>query len=297
MGDLKVAAPRRAKGEHGATGRVSGPPPALVEKVDDAAEPLSAPQRSYAECYTHFVAEARAIPAAEVQPYPGDARLVLVNVRTGLEAVCADPALVARHMPLMPVARAVEAADVARALVHIDGVAQRKVVSPRVWNDTLKRVTTRRRALVSALHTLVDMGRLQPGDIEGLGGRGGLDPVLNDATLAVSIMRTHADAIRGMHPFSDDDLASIQRDADWLRENTRPKGARRSAKRVSGTPDDDRDRLWTLLTRRHALVMRIGGYFHGAEVTKVVPSLRSRVTVARPTPDGEDDTPQPAKPA
>ncbi|MGK4003964.1 hypothetical protein WMF31_15130 [Sorangium sp. So ce1036] len=48
-----------------------------------------------------------------------------------------------------------------------------------------------------------------------------------------------------------------------------------------------RDRLWTLMVRRHADLRKIGYYFHGDAFEEMTPKLQSRV--ARSTAQAEEE--------
>jgi hypothetical protein len=75
---------------------------------------------SYRSCFEFHRSAARALDAARVQAFAGDARAVLANVRVGVDAALADRAAVERHLPYVPVAQLLALADVARALVFAE---------------------------------------------------------------------------------------------------------------------------------------------------------------------------------
>lgn len=298
-----ASASRRARGEHGATSRASGPPPPLAEAHVDALHTAAAP-RSYQDCYRHFVKVAAQLPDGEVIAYPGDARLALANVRLALSRVCADPAAVAEELPKLSVREAAEAADVARAVVYIDARAASERGAKRTatarWRTTYARCAKRRRSMLGAVAELADKGLLPAENVAVLGHRAGVLGVLDDADILCELFSTHAAAIAGQHPYSAVDLASLRSDVEWLRENTTPKGARKPRVVSRSQAALERDRLWTLLVRRHALLQRIAGYFHGADAAAVVLPLRSRVLVSGVVEDGElpvEGSAPPAAPA
>lgn len=270
------APPRKAKGERVASLRPSGPPPALTVPFGDGLAP-SAKRRSYAACFAAFLSEARAQPASEVLTFPGDARLALSNVRRALDDVFADPNTVAQHLVMFPVAQAMEAADVARALVHADVSVQYVPSVASGARAVLKRIAGPRKSMVNVAVTLADRGLLPADQVAKLGRTRGMQGTINDAIVVSALFANHADAIKGMHPFTAKEVASLQQDAEWLRENMKPKGARKAATKRGGRPEDDRNRMWTLLVKRHALLQRIAGYFYGVTIEQHVSPLRSRV--------------------
>lgn len=284
------APPQKAKGERVASLRPSGPPPALTVSFGDGLAP-SAKRRSYAACFAAFLSEARALSASEVIPFPGDARLALSNVRRAVDDVFADPSMVSQHLTMFPVAQAMEAADVARALVHADVSVQYVPAPPLGARAVLKRIAKPRRGMVNVAVTLAERGLLPSEQVAKLGRQGGMQGTINDAIIVSALFATHADAIKGMHPFTAKEIAALQQDAEWLRENMKPKGARKAVAKRGGLPEDDRNRMWTLLVKRHALLLRIAGYFYGPALTEHVSPLRSRVHAPLSV---ESDEPAPA---
>lgn len=291
-----VPPPRRAKAERTAPARASSPPGAIALRTAGAVHAASAQRRSYLACFQHFVTEARKIPANEVLSCPGDVRLALANVRIGLDAVCGDPAEVAAHLPRMPIEQALESADVARALVHADGLAAKAPVNREERRVVVRRVAKHRRLLVAAAPGLAEHGALPASEVAKLGRQRGERGMVDDAIFVAELYTTHADAIRGMHPFSQHDIDQLRADAEWLRENTSPRGLRKRAVARVGAPDDDRNRLWTLLVRRHAMLQRIAGYFHGNQVDAYVPPLRSRTRRAMAVEEESAPAPAPLVP-
>lgn len=288
--------PRSPKGERGATARPSGAPPALMVQRADLTHSLTQPE-SYAGCHARFIAEARALAPNEVIAYPGDARLALANVRTAVGDVLADPAMVARHLPHLSVDRAAEAVDVARAVVHGDMLVQYAPgAAPGKTRDVVKSVAKRRRNMVNAAIGLADKGMLPADEVAKLGRRRGMPGTIDDAIIVTGLFSTHAARIAGMHPYTPKDIDDLRTDAEWLRDHTNPTGTRKPAAKRAGTLEDDRDRLWTLLVRRHALLQRIGGYFHGAELDAHVPALRARVRAASASDVVDDGEAPPAPP-
>ena len=259
------------------------------------ARPPSAQRRSYAACFAAFIAEARAMPSGTVIAYLGDARIALANVRAAVDDVCADTALIAQHLPLFPLARALEAADVARALVHAEmAVLYAPAPPPTGVREVVKRVAKPRRNMVNMAITLAERAKLPAGEVARLGRRKGLPGMIDDVIIVTALFTTHAAAIAGMHPFTAADIEALRADGEWLRENVKPKGAHAPAKKREGTLEDDRDRLWTLLVQRYGLLERLGGYFHGAALADHVAPLRSRVRAPLADEDDGDPTPAPA---
>ncbi|AUX43216.1 uncharacterized protein SOCE26_046600 [Sorangium cellulosum] len=101
----------------------------------------------------------------------------------------------------------------------------------------------------------------------------------------------HADALRGKHPFTEEEFAELQAASEWLLDNLTPDGARRPAAKQRGEAEKMRDRLWTLMVRRHADLRKIGYYFHGDAFEDATPKLQSRL--ASTVADEEEEADQP----
>jgi len=92
-------------------------PPLAILRPKGRGSP-SDQRMSYRSCYEFHRSAARAIDAAKVAPFLGDARTALANVRAGIDAALADRAAVERHLPYVPLTQLLSLADVARALVY-----------------------------------------------------------------------------------------------------------------------------------------------------------------------------------
>ncbi|WP_437753707.1 hypothetical protein [Sorangium sp. So ce1389] len=102
----------------------------------------------------------------------------------------------------------------------------------------------------------------------------------SDGMALAHLYEEHADALRGKHPFTREELDLLREASEWLLDNLTPDGARRPAAKQRGEAEAMRDRLWTLLVRRHAELRKIGYYFHGDAFEDVTPKLQSRVVKA-----------------
>lgn len=272
-----IPPPRQhAKGTPSVARPSTPPQPLLAARVRDS-KPLSAQRRSYVACFAHFIHEARAFAPDEVIPYPGDAELALVNARAGTDAACADLTAIATHLPMLSIERALETPDVARAVIHATLQTDAPAAPTEPHAVVVQRVKTQRRNMVNTAQTLADKGKLPADQVARLGRTKGPAGLINDAVLVAGIFTEHANAIAGMHPFTQKDIDTLRADAEWLRENTRPSDARRPKLAKANGAVSDRDRLWTLLVRRHAMLRQIAGYFHPDDIASIVPPLRSRV--------------------
>ncbi len=249
----------------------------MAARINDG-KPLSAQRRTYVACFTHFIKEARSLTPDEVIPYQGEAELALYNARIGTDAACVDLDAIRAHLPMLPVERAIETPDVARAVVYAaNNVDQTSVPTVQDRPRVIQRIKPLRRHMVNVARSLVEKGKLPVDKVACLGRTSGSDGLINDAALVAEMFLTHADAIAGMHPFTTKEIEGLRDDAEWLRENTRPSSARRPRLPKPSAAVSDRDRLWTLLVRRHHMLRQIACYFHPDDVATIVPPLKSRV--------------------
>jgi hypothetical protein len=72
-----------------------------------------------------------------------------------------------------------------------------------------------------------------------------------------------------------------------------PAGARVEVKKKEKTAaEDTRDRLWTLLLRRHPDLRKVGYYFHRDDFESVTPRLLSRASSAQAVEEALEEEPE-----
>ncbi len=295
---ISVIPPSRRAGAllQSAQVRPSSPPQSLVVWPADGL-PLSAKRRTYSACFERFIPLARALPATQVAVFRGNARLVLANARFGLDTACADRAAVERHLPHADIPKMIETPDLARALVH----AVERVVEPVSEGEVKRRVAAIkdvREPMADAARNMALKKVIPAGSIPKARKNGGVPAVAAHAVALAELFTTHAERMRGSHPFTDEDVRALHENGEWLMENLKP--TREPSRKVSreNTPADDRDRLWTLLTVWHVELRRVGGYFHPNTLDQVVPPLLSAAVVGRADDETGDEQPpaEPTKP-
>lgn len=236
--------------------------------------------RSYEALYKHYLPAGRQIPEEQVQTCRADVRIVLVNVKRGVAAVCGTKAqvqAVREHLPKVPVNDVVELPDIARALLF----AARRVVptvSPKEIEKALQEISGPREELLTLAELFGRRGLLDKDRVTGIRSGTGKYDMAQDGMDLASIFTENAAALKGLHPFAQEEIEKLRRTSEWLLENLTPAGARADAKKKGRTPAEDaRDRLWTLVAQRHPALRRIGYYFHGDDFEQVTPRLLSRV--------------------
>ena len=125
--------------------------------------------------------------------------------------------------------------------------------------------------------------------LRGVSGSGKYD-MAQDGVDLVELYEESKSAIRGLHPFSDEEMTTLQSNSEWLLERLTPDGARAEPKKKSAE-ELQRDRYWTLMVRRHPFLRKIGYYLHGDDLDLHVPKLQSRVAQAVLEEEAGEETP------
>lgn len=284
--------PRRTQGGSKSVARVSSPPQSInVQVVTDATKP-SAQRSSYRECFERYIVEARGIPADQIVVYRGDDAIALSNVRIGLDNLAPHLSDVPRHLPLMRFDDITSSADVARAVVFAGMLVPQKTASNAEIRVRTARMLPMRTQVLGVVRTLVDRKAIPASALNGVGTGRGPRSSAADAVRLADAISTNAAAIQGTHPFSAAEISQLRADGEWLLEALRPANAKRQKARREDTRAGDRDRLWTLLLRRHEVLRKVAHYFHGDSLDEVVPPLLSRVNAQ--LADEVIDAPTPA---
>ena len=124
------------------------------------------------------------------------------------------------------------------------------------------------------------VGRLPSARVAAIARGRGVYNHAQDGVVLASLFRDRAVELAGRHPFDDVFLDAMQAHGAWLMERVAPSGARvrrRSPPAMAAT----RDRLWTLLRRRHAELRKAGIELFGeGGVNAQVPRLGLRAKAA-----------------
>jgi hypothetical protein len=216
-----------------------------------------------------------------VQSFRGDPRLVLVNVKRGVAAVCGTEEqlrAVREHLPKIPVNGILELPDLARSLLFAVRQVPSRTASPKEIEKALEEISGPREDMLKQAEVFVRRGLLDKQRVKDIRkGSGKFDMAEDGMALAV-LYADHAEALKGRHPFTAEEIEKLRRTSEWLIDNLNPAGARVDPKKKAKTPlEDARDRLWTLVVRRHEHLRKIAYYFHVDLWEEAVPRLLSRV--------------------
>ncbi|WP_437799077.1 hypothetical protein [Sorangium sp. So ce693] len=241
--------------------------------------------RSYETLYRQYLPMAAEIPEAEVQACRADPRIVLVNVKRGVAAVCGtrkQSQAVSEHLPRIPLKEVLQLPDIARALLFASREALPRTASPREIERALQEVSGPREELLTQAELFARRGLLDKDRVAQIrSGTGKYDMARDGMELAALFMR-HASALKGLHPFTREEIEKLGRTSEWLLENLTPAGARVEVKKKErSSAEDARDRLWTLIVQRHLHLRRIGYYFHGDDFEQITPRLLARAQPAQ----------------
>jgi hypothetical protein len=291
---------RRQSVSNDATRTGSIPAQRMTTFFADGAPP-SARRDTHGECYARFIAIARSLDARDVVPYRGDEQLCLSNAGIGLDHL--EPHL--EKIRVLFSSKVLDdmltVCDVARAVCHATTlVATTSSKNPEEIRKRLARARQNRKLAISLVHAWVKRGDLTQGDLEGLGQKSTPQVIASDCVLLSGIFEKHAATLKGKHPFAVAEIAQLREDGEVLKESLKVRGQKLSKKenhsRTEVTPENDRDRLWTMLVQRHALMEAAAVLVFKEKKNEKVPALRARVVVAKEAKQKPEKQPKPRDP-
>ena len=262
------------------------PPP----RVKDAPVRTSA-QLMPSHAFRKYLPLALGLTAEQVKDFKGvDITLIAPNLRQGLRSIAPYHDHIRKTLPGIPLDAVLALQGLSTAILHAhtivtdptgvtrDEIAQHYAALQELRVPMLLQAQVfKHRKLVPA--TRVDVLREGPGIVRHALQGIGLHALFTEFSAA----------IEHKHPFTAEEINAVSERGLWLLDHVTPTGARDEA------PEEDesrdlRNRFWTLLTERHALLRRIGyNLFAEDEVDMRIPSLKARVVSARTTEDVDDD--------
>lgn len=250
-------------------------------------------ERAPAAAYSHFLPAAKEIPDGEVVVCRADVSLLLHNVQLGVEAVKPQAGRLKKELPALGLEALWELPELAGALVYaadqVGGPASKAEVA-----NKLARVRQLREPMLLIAEGLALLGLLPGEKVTAIrSGSGALDAA-RDGIALEALYRESAAAIRGKHPFTAADLKEAAELGAFLLRSVTPDGGRARAEAPSEAAVS-RDRLYTLVLRRHAELRKAGFYLFGEAVDTYVPLLQSRLSRKKAEP-AQPASPQPVAP-
>ena len=243
-------------------------------------------QVSSSDLLDKYRAAAAKVKADAVQVCRADTRVAFANVKVGVESVFgadgdADRkkriADVQDQLPRLDAKKATKLPDLARALM----LAAQQVgppVSTKEIEEKLAAVSKLRDPILTSAELLAQTGCLPLDKVAKIRSGSGKYDIASDGVALADLFATHVAKVKGKHPFSDENFATMREASEWLLDRLTPAGAKKAPKGKDGAADL-RDRLWTLLVKGHA-DLRVMGYalFHD-EFDVKVPKLQSQAAV------------------
>lgn len=236
-----------------------------------------------------FRDEAQGVAEDQVEVLGAEPAVVVSNVRVGVASVQPRLAELVEARPKTRVDWILSLPNLSRAVEHAAAVTTTAPVVTRAHIDARYAELQRYRGpallqaqvFASPLFHAFDAKKVA----DTVAGSGMYNHAQDGVVLA-SMFREHHEAIAGKHPFTDAHITAMEQVGAWIMENVTPSGAK-VPRRATATM---RDRLWTLLRRRHAELRKAGIELFGEDdVDGYVPKLGARVVeTAVANDDGED---------
>ncbi|WP_437603668.1 hypothetical protein WMF28_18985 [Sorangium sp. So ce590] len=263
---------------------------AKTNKEPTGKAPTAAPTATttYHACYKRYAPLAEALPDGEIEVCRADVRIAFANVKRGVQAACADPARIRRALPELPLDDVLALPDLGRALIF---AATRVTAKPASTGDIeakLAIVIELREPMLTLAETLAKRALLPKDVVAEIRAGSGKYDLASDGMALAHLYAEHAGALRGKHPFTQEELDKLREASEWLLDTLTPDGARRPVARQRSEAEKMRDRLWTLLVRRYADLRKIAYYFHGEAFDEVTPKLQSRLSRSAAADEAEE---------
>jgi hypothetical protein len=229
-----------------------------------------------AKAYDKHVAAARLLPTSEVLPFRLDVDLAVVNVTTAMHIVEAHAADIPIHLPKENLANLMSLAELAAAVKYAALQADLEVPAPSEMKAKLTRARELRNQAMPVAKGLAANGALPQAELDPiLTGLGQFDTAEDCVSLA-TLLRKHEVTIAGKHPLTTAQIDEMAEVGAWLLTHLRPGDAPSPLPSGPSTMVDDRNRLATLLIRRHARLQAVAHYFHDHDWRDRTPQLGSR---------------------
>ena len=275
-----AAAPRRATKNPAPVTPETGDAEAVGSQVD----------------FDAFLPLARALPAHEVHPMRADLVLALQNVQVGRRNVLAER----KRLGALPETKVAELESI-EALVQATIYADTQI--PRVMPASELRkklgvLRSLRRLLLKTADGLAEAGLISKAEVDKIReGQGDIDAAKDCVTLAALFTRNAA-KLRGKHAVAAAQIKQAGELGAELLKSIKPARTKREKAPVK-VEAVDRDRLWTLVEKRHDALWRAGAYLFGraAADEKVPPLQASRSAGPREKKAGSTDKPGAKPPA
>lgn len=233
--------------------------------------------------YEKHLAAAQSLTADAILPFRLDLDLALTNVTTSIKVVVAHAQDIPTHLPKIDLPALLALPELAVATKFAALRAEQESPNESVLQAKLSTAADLRGKLLFAAKALAEQGLIPEAEVSVIAaGRGARDRA-EDCIALSDLFRKHAQAIFAKHPVSVAQIDEAAEIGAFLVTHLRPANAPKGAP-IPPTPAVNlRNRLATLLVKRHALLQAVAHYFHPDDWEELAPPLGSR-TVKRPKP-------------
>lgn len=284
----KPAAKKPAVKKPAASAARGRPDPRVrVASVAEAPSPADA-QRAYEA----MLPAAMELTEGEVEGRTGDTAVARENVVQGLRSVLAYEDEIKRLPLRISLSELKRLPELALAVGFAAAQVNRR--SPGTVAGLRKEATGLRRLLLAAANLLAESGQLPRRDVGEIQRGVGATDEAKDCIALAALLRRNPAAVKKT-PVTDKQLDRAAELGTELLGLLRPAGSKRASHggELAAPAVAVRDRLWTLLVKRHRELRRIGMWLFLDAVDEHVPALRS----ARRAKSAKQPAPPPAPPS
>jgi hypothetical protein len=240
-----------------------------------------------AEAVAAFLVEAQQIPASEILPMRSDPALAHHNVLVGLDAVKPREAELAGLPAPFDLGAMKSLRPLSLGVVHAAAQVDRS--SSGKIRKQITRASELRDILLTSAEALMKTGVLPGPKVKRIAAGRGLRDAVQDCVDLAQLFREHAAAIAGKTAVTPEQIDEAAAVGNELLSVLKVKGAKTKLPEDLRTSIDTRDRLWTLLVRRHDdQLRRAGMWLWVDDVDEHVPPLLARTVRRSKKPAGGD---------
>lgn len=255
--------------------------------------PAEPPAPSLRKHFETFLPAALALPKERVSPLKFDVNLVYANVKAGCAEVLPQKSRLATELPKLDLPALCSLPELAEALLYAHAESQQKALPQKraEMEASLQELLKLREMLLLQAEVLALVGLLPEPRVAQIRSGKGLFDAAQDGVALADLYGEYRAQLVGKHPFADAQIARAAELGHALMKIITPDGARPSQSEASVQAMELRDRIYSLLSLRHAELRKAGFYLFGEEVEARVPSLGARQ--GKPKAKPPEPTPPP----
>jgi hypothetical protein len=242
--------------------------------------------RSSSALLERFRGPAMKVREHRIQSCRADVRLAFANARLGIESVFGLPGDPERPanvkelkaaLPELSVKKVLELPDLGRALMLAAGKVVTTASTGEI-EEKLAVVRELRGPMLATAEVLAARGLFAKERVAKIRSGSGKYDLASDGVALVDLYKGSAEAVKGAHPFTDEEIEALRVASEWLVDRLTPGGAAAAkAPQKKSDEEDLRDRLWTLMLDRHSDLRAMGYYRFRDAFERQTPKLQSRI--------------------